>query len=256
MVNTLNSQQSSNSADQHSRICSSPINSLKMSSRVCQIKIDEGLAPHVSRELKSERETQNTLKLQSSCDDLVLTNNDYCSNNGGVLEQPSLSCSSDRDGKTGSDSITNSPTSTSSQNTFRNFRNSESCHNNNPPPPPSSITNNTGNMPSPSMSSCYSYSNSSSPTTGLTSMPNSYSGLLSRCLSPSTTTSMLGSNHQQNYFSQSPSPTRKLFVTRRSMSPVTVSMKPSMLTTTSNQNKRKCNVTIFKFELDFEFNFS
>ncbi len=33
----------------------SPINSLKMSSRVCQIKIDEGIEPHLSREIKSER---------------------------------------------------------------------------------------------------------------------------------------------------------------------------------------------------------
>lgn len=50
----------------------SPINSLKMSSRVCQIKIDEGIEPHLSREIKSERETQNTLKLKSSCDELMI----------------------------------------------------------------------------------------------------------------------------------------------------------------------------------------
>ncbi len=54
------------------RVCSSPINSLKMSSRVCQIKISEGIEPHLNHEIKSERDMQSTLKLKSSCDDLML----------------------------------------------------------------------------------------------------------------------------------------------------------------------------------------
>lgn len=63
---------SSNGLNNTDRICSSPINSLKMSSRVCQIKISEGIEPHLSHEIKSERDMQSTLKLKSSCDDLML----------------------------------------------------------------------------------------------------------------------------------------------------------------------------------------
>jgi hypothetical protein len=50
----------------------SPVNSFKMSSRVCQIKIDEGIELHLSREMKSEREIQTAIKLKTSCDDLAL----------------------------------------------------------------------------------------------------------------------------------------------------------------------------------------
>jgi hypothetical protein len=43
-----------------------------MSSRVCQIKIDEGIEPHLSREIKSERDANSTIKLKTSCDELML----------------------------------------------------------------------------------------------------------------------------------------------------------------------------------------
>ena len=46
-----------------------------MSTRVRQIKIDEGIEPHLNREIKSEREIQNTLKLKSSYDELILDSN-------------------------------------------------------------------------------------------------------------------------------------------------------------------------------------
>ena len=51
-----------------------------MSTRVRQIKIDEGIEPHLSREIRSEREIQSTLKLKSSYDELILDNlDDECS---------------------------------------------------------------------------------------------------------------------------------------------------------------------------------
>lgn len=110
-----------------------------------------------------------------------------------------------------------------------------------------------------------------------------------RCFSPSTANNnnnnSVGNNHNHtnqhqsspspahpppsqspglsgNYFSQSPSPTRKLFVTRRSMSPVPCTLRPSSLglvgstnaaasTSGSNNsaaavgsNKRKCILTL------------
>ncbi len=68
----VSSSISTNGLNHTDRICSSPINSLKMSSRVCQIKISEGIEPHLNHEIKSERDMQSTLKLKSSCDDLML----------------------------------------------------------------------------------------------------------------------------------------------------------------------------------------
>ena len=130
-------------------------------------------------------------------------------------------------------------------------------------------------MPSPSMSSsCHSCSNSSSPTgNGSSHIQNSgllvinnkeswhvlvklISSLKKRCFSPSTT--LLSNNNNsnngngsslisQNYFSPSPSPTRKLFVTRRSMSPVTCQLRPSALKLT----KRK-RISLKKFIYKFE----
>lgn len=44
-----------------------------------------------------------------------------------------------------------------------------------------------------------------------------------------------------NYFSQSPSPTRKLFVTRRSMSPVPCTLRPSTLGVVANSNNNGVN---------------
>lgn len=66
------SSSSANCLNNSERICSSPINSLKMSSRVCQIKISEGIEPHLNHEIKSERDMQCTLKLKLSCDDLII----------------------------------------------------------------------------------------------------------------------------------------------------------------------------------------
>ena len=100
-------------------------------------------------------------------------------------------------------------------------------------------------MPSPSMSSFHSYSNSSSPTADLINSHNSNnsvpmsggSGLLLRCFSPSSSNryaaaSCGNGNSGQNYFSKSPSPTRKLFVARRSMSPIPAcSLRPTSLNT-------------------------
>lgn len=95
------------------------------------------------------------------------------------------------------------------------------------------------------MSSCYSYSNSSSPTAGL-STNNNNPGLL-RCFSPSTAlaNNSINATVNQNYFSQSPSPTRKLFVTRRSMSPI--QLRPSTLSGLNSNNKRKCLFFLINF---------
>ena len=86
---------SNNMAATDRSVCSSPINSLKMSSRVCQIKIDEGIELHLSREIKSEREMQSTLKLKTSCDELMLNSDEYESftfdtNNRNNTPSPSL----------------------------------------------------------------------------------------------------------------------------------------------------------------------
>lgn len=199
----LNSSASTNGLNASERICSSPINNLKMSSRVCQIKIDEGIEPHLSREIKSEREMQSTLKLKSSCDDLML--------NGDELAIEEF------------DNKDNNRLSNNSPNTVI----------------PSAITfrhNSQSNMPSPSISSCYSYSNSCSPTGGVSSHNPGYL----RCFSPSTSTNT--NQISQNYFSQSPSPTRKLFVSRRSMSPIPCQLRPnsfSAINTSSLGSKRK-----------------
>ena len=166
---------------------------------------------------------------------------------------------------------TNSPTpSSGSSATFRRYRTfSESLNNN------TSVIGGTNgslnpntNMPSPSVSSFYSYSNSSSPTAGIFA-PASNTGLLvsyiywtyqliyvcnvlflKRCFSPSSTLNSNNSNTNnnqnqlaQNYFSQSPSPTRKLFVSRRSMSPIPYSLRPSTLNTNGTSNKRKCKIS-------------
>ena len=88
-------------------------------------------------------------------------------------------------------------------------------------------------MPSPSLSSFHSYSNSSSPTADLVgAMHSNSNNLLLRCFSPSSSgrNAFGGGNGGQNYFSKSPSPTRKLFVARRSMSPVPGNLRPSSLT--------------------------
>jgi hypothetical protein len=209
------------------RVCSSPINGLKMSSRVCQIKIDEGIEPHLSREIKSEREIQNTLKLKSSCDELML--------NSDELEAFSFENRADLSNRNNC----NSPSGSSTQGTFKRYRTfSESFGN--------------GNIPSPSLS-YHSYSNSSSPTGALFASANNHQGssLLQRCNSPSTT--LINNNNNfgatqlcPNYFSQSPSPTRKLFVTRRSMSPIPCSLRPSSLGS-STSSKRKCNFIFLRF---------
>jgi len=210
-----------NNLGTNERVCSSPINGLKMSSRVCQIKIDEGIEPHLSREIKSEREIQNTLKLKSSCDELML--------NSDELEAFSFENRADLSNRNNC----NSPSGSSTQGTFKRYRTfSESFGN--------------GNIPSPSLS-CHSYSNSSSPTGALFASANTHQGssLLQRCHSPSTT--LINNNNTNNfgatqlcpnYFSQSPSPTRKLFVTRRSMSPIPCSLRPSSLGS-STSSKRK-----------------
>jgi hypothetical protein len=213
-----------NNLGTNERVCSSPINGLKMSSRVCQIKIDEGIEPHLSREIKSEREIQNTLKLKSSCDELML--------NSDELEAFSFENRSDLSNNRNN---CNSPSgSSSTQGTFKRYRTfSESFGN--------------ANIPSPSLS-CHSYSNSSSPTGALFASANNHQGssLLQRCNSPSTTLIINNNNNFgttqlcSNYFSQSPSPTRKLFVTRRSMSPIPCSLRPSSLGN-STSSKRKCN---------------
>lgn len=150
-----------------------------MSSRVCQIKIDEGIEPHLSREIKSERETQNTLKLKSSYDELIIDpNNDD-----------------------------NSSESNQHESKFKRYRASSESLNQ--------------NIPSPL--SPNSYSNASSP----------------RCFSPF---------HPKP--SISPSPTRKVYVTRRSMSPVqlqkqlsstSTSSSSSFISTTTTSTKRKLN---------------
>lgn len=194
---------SANGLNNQDRICSSPINSLKMSSRVCQIKISEGIEPHLSHEIKSERDMQSTLKLKSSCDDLMLSNDDY-------------------DNKDSNRTGNNSPnTVTPSTTIFRH--------------------NSQSNMPSPSMSSCYSYSNSCSPTGGISASNNPG---FSRCFSPSASINnnspSLASNSNQitqNYFSQSPSPTRKLFLSRRSMSPIPCLIRPNSFSAPGSKRK-------------------
>lgn len=146
-------------------VCSSPINAIKMSSRVCQIKIDEGIEPHLNREIKSERETQNTLKLKSSYDELII--------------DPNINNNDD-----------NSMESNQLESKFKRYRASSESLNQ--------------NIPSPLSPS--SYSNASSP----------------RCFSPF---------HPKP--SISPSPTRKVFVTRRSMSPVQLLKQLSSVSSTS-----------------------
>jgi hypothetical protein len=229
-------------------ICSSPINSLKMSSRVCQIKIDEGIELHLSREIKSERDTQSTLKLKTSCDELMLNSDEL-----DMFSSFEANNNSNRN-NTPSPSLTNSNNS----NTFRRYRTFSESLNNNP-----TMTNVTAssqsttaamslnlNMPSPSMSSFHSYSNSSSPTADLIgSNPGSNNpgnSLLLRCFSPSSSnrnvfsgTSNNNSGASQNYFSKSPSPTRKLFVARRSMSPVPYNLRPSSLVMNGNASASK-----------------
>ncbi|CAF0999177.1 unnamed protein product [Brachionus calyciflorus] len=209
------------------RVCSSPVSNLKMSSRVCQIKIDEGIEPHLSREIKSERETTNTLKLKSSCDELVINNDDLGLDSFGFDREQN---------RANSPNFLNSSNSSSTFKRYRTFSESQNNQNNN--------LNHHGNMPSPSISSCQSYSNSSSPTNFTTNNNHAPSnpGLL-RCFSPSTTLTNQNLNQSQlnqNYFSQSPSPTRKLFVTRRSMSPVPCSIRPSSFNPSNLvNNKRK-----------------
>lgn len=65
-----------------------------MSTRVRQIKIDEGIEPHLSREIRSEREIQNTLKLKSSYDELILDNlDDECSSSSSSKFKRYRTCS-------------------------------------------------------------------------------------------------------------------------------------------------------------------
>jgi hypothetical protein len=173
-VNLNNSNSVGNSINSNDRVCSSPINNLKMSSRVCQIKIDEGIDLHLSREIKSERETQNTLKLKSSCDELMLNSDDICS------EAFSFDANTIRHDRT----TNNSPNSlniSSMSNTFKRYRTfSESINNTNITSSTTTINNsninnsntNNQNLPSPSMISYFSYSNSCSPTGGLTNTSN------------------------------------------------------------------------------------
>lgn len=147
VINTASNIASSSLNTSTDRICSSPINTLKMSSRVCQIKIDEGIELHLSREIKSERDIQNTLKLKSSYDELNLTyDEDQSSSN-------------------------------SSSSKFKRYRTSSDSIN-------TAIINQSPLSPSSAI------------------------GLL-RCNSPSII------NNSPN-----PSPTNKLFITRRSMSPI------------------------------------
>lgn len=194
---------SSNSLNNSERICSSPINSLKMSSRVCQIKISEGIEPHLNHEIKSERDMQCTLKLKLSCDDLIINNEED-------------------DNKEVHRIGNNSPNPiVSSSSILRN--------------------NSQSNMPSPSMSSCYSYSNSCSPTGGICGSNNQG---FARCLSPSASIALNNSPSisnpnqiSQNYFSQSPSPTRKLLITRRSMSPIPCLIRPNTLGASGSKRK-------------------
>ena len=101
-------------------ICSSPINSLKMSSRVCQLKIDEGIELHLSREIKSERDTQSTLKLKTSCDELML-------NSDSELIIADMLCSFET---AASSQRTNTPSP--SQATFRRYRTFSESLNNQP----------------------------------------------------------------------------------------------------------------------------
>lgn len=104
-------------------------------------------------------------------------------------------------------------------------------------------------MPSPSMSSCYSYSNSCSPTGGISTSNNP--GFV-RCFSPSASMAINNSpslsaqnngnsnNSNQlahNYFSQSPSPTRKLLLSRRSMSPIPCLIRPNSFSAPGSKRK-------------------
>lgn len=208
-LGTSASSSSANGLNNPERICSSPINSLKMSSRVCQIKISEGIEPHLNHEIKSERDMQSTLKLKSSCDDLMLSNDDYDNK--------------DSQNRTGN----NSPNTIGAPSAI--FRH-----------------NSQSNMPSPSMSSCYSYSNSCSPTGGINATNNQG---FQRCFSPSSASlainnspslsqSQNNSNQiSQNYFSQSPSPTRKLFLSRRSMSPIPCLIRPNSFSAPGSKRK-------------------
>jgi len=152
-VTPNNSNSIGNSFNSNERVCSSPINNLKMSSRVCQIKIDEGIELHLSREIKSERETQNTLKLKSSCDELMLNSDD-------IGTEP-FTFDVNKYDRTNNNSP-NSLNASLISNTFKRYRTfSESTNNIN--------NNNTNqNIPSPSIISHYSHSNSCSPTGGIT----------------------------------------------------------------------------------------
>ncbi len=105
--------------------------------------------------------------------------------------------------------------------------------------------NSQSNILSPSISSCYSYSNSCSPTAGISSS-NNHNGF-QRCFSPSASNAInnspsLSSQNNvnqisQNYFSQSPSPTRKLFLSRRSMSPIPCLIRPNSFSAPGSKRK-------------------
>ncbi len=91
------------------------------------------------------------------------------------------------------------------------------------------------------MSSCYSYSNSCSPTGGISTTNNP--GFV-RCFSPSASIAInnspsLSAQSQiaNNYFSQSPSPTRKLFLSRRSMSPIPCLIRPNSFSAPGSKRK-------------------
>jgi len=203
-----------------------------MSSRVCQIKISEGIEPHLNHEIKSERDMQSTLKLKSSCDDLMLVIILflYVSFFKSILLKfvfCFIKSNDDYDGKESSNrTYNNSPNTLAASSTI--FR-----------------QNSQSNILSPSMSSCYSYSNSCSPTAGVSASnnPNGFQ----RCFSPSTSlalnnspslSSQIGSNQiNQNYFSKSPSPTRKLFLSRRSMSPVPCLIRPNSFSAPGSKRK-------------------
>lgn len=145
-------------------------------------------------------------------------------------------------------------TTTSNTSKFKRYRTCSDSLN---------LNNNIRNIQSPISPSFYSSNSLPSPTTSF--------GLL-RCYSPSmlttnnntipttsstsltTMSTVTSSTTPVNNYSPSPSPTRKLFITKRSMSPINFQLKPTQLTqpvlTTA---KRKCKLIFLALYLKLFF---